>query len=325
MTSALDATSPKSSALSTFSLPHLSLYVLGGGFDLDLPFPETGLVARLGENGRPIDDLATAQVEAGVVQGANDGVTLALALLQRTAEVVAGGPDGADLAARRTTQEHANPSDLDPAQLVLVQITLIEDRRKLLGASFLEDVPVHAQAVVVGELPAEVGGHAADRIPRQKRQASRVAASRGPLDERDDAEDQADGVEQPVGYPHPPRTAGQVPPVGETGDGGPERPQRTEHERGVGRVPHGLVVCDEVETVEDEGCGPGPDGYVSQRGMQRCLEPDAVERVARRNAAGFYGLLHLVLYGVADPVQEGQCLDHALHEGLRHLFRLSSK
>src|SRR5918993_496949 len=81
-------------------LPDLLLDVLRGGFDLDLSISRTGLVARLGEDGRAIDDLAAAQVEAGVVQGADHGTIHAFALIQRTAEVVAGGRDGADVAAR---------------------------------------------------------------------------------------------------------------------------------------------------------------------------------------------------------------------------------
>src|SRR5215211_1373172 len=57
--------------------------------------------------------------------------------------------------------------------------------------------------------------------------------------------------------------------------------------------------------------------------MQRRLEPDAVERVTRRRATRGDGLLHLRLNVLGDVVQEGQCVDHALHEGLCHLFNLS--
>ena len=57
-------------------------------------------------------------------------------------------------------EEHARPSDLDPSHLVLPQLGLVQDGGKVVGAGVLEDVPVNAQAVLVGELAAEVGAHA---------------------------------------------------------------------------------------------------------------------------------------------------------------------
>src|SRR5829696_7079793 len=167
-------------------LSHLLLHVLRGGLDLDSAVAHPGLVARLGEDGRAVYDLAAAQVEAGLVQGTDYGVTLALTLFERPREVVAGGGDGADLAALRAAQEHAYPFDLDPAHPVRRQIPLIEDGGELVGTALLKDVPVYAQPVVVGELPTDVGGHAADGVSRQKGQAPGVPVAHGPEDERDD-------------------------------------------------------------------------------------------------------------------------------------------
>src|SRR5215207_9366458 len=73
-------------------------------------------------------------------------------------------------------------------------------------------------------------------------------------------------------------------------------------------VAHGLLSRRKVETVEDERGGPGSDRHVRHHGMQRRLEPDAVEHVAHRRAAGVDGLLHLGLYGLTDLLQKGQCL-----------------
>ncbi len=51
-----------------------------------------------GEDGRAVYRLSRTEVEARLVPGTDDGVALAVALLQRAAEVVTGGGDGADLA-----------------------------------------------------------------------------------------------------------------------------------------------------------------------------------------------------------------------------------
>src|SRR5215203_3885572 len=149
-------------------LSHLLLHVLRGGLDLDSAVAHPGLVARLGEDGRPVDNLAATEVEAGVVQGTDYGVAFAVARFERAGEVVARGGYGADLAGRRAAQQDPDPFDLDPAQIVLRQLALVQDRNELVGTDFLEDVPVDAQPVVVGEFPTEVGCYAADRVPSQK-------------------------------------------------------------------------------------------------------------------------------------------------------------
>src|SRR5215210_8489622 len=167
-------------------------------------------------------------------------------------------------------------------------------------------------------------GHATNGVPRQKGKAPGVPAPRSTEDERDDAKDEPDGVQKPVGHPHPPRAATQVAPVGEPGNGGCERSQRTENERGVGRMSYGLLPRSNIESIEDERRGPGSHRHVRECRVQRRLEPDSVERVTRRGAARIDSLLHLRLNAIGDVVQKGQCFDHTLHKGLCHLFHLSS-
>src|SRR5215210_613370 len=145
-------------------LSHLLLHVLRGGLDLDSAVAHPRLVARLGEDGRAVDDLAATQVEAGLVQGTDYGVAFAVARFERAGEVVARGGYRVDLAGSRAAQQDSHPFDLDPAQIVLRQLVLAQDGNELIGTGFLEDVPIDAQPEVVGELPTEVGGHAADRV-----------------------------------------------------------------------------------------------------------------------------------------------------------------
>src|SRR5215212_5643347 len=149
-------------------LSHLLLHVLRGGPDLDSAVAHPGLVARLGEDGRTVDNLAAAKVEAGLVEGTDHGIAFTVARFERTGEVVARGGYGADLAGSRATQQDAYPIDLDPAQIVLRQLAFVQDGNELIGTAFLEDVPVDPQPVVVGEFPTEVGGHAIDGVTRQK-------------------------------------------------------------------------------------------------------------------------------------------------------------
>src|SRR5215208_7061866 len=304
-------------------LPDLLLNVLRGGLDFDSAVAHPGLVARLGKDSRAVDNLAATQVEAGVVQVTDYGVALAVARFERAGEVVTRGGYGADLPGRRATKQDPHPFDLDPAQVVLRQLALTEEGNKLIGPGFLEDVPVHPQPVVVGEFSTEMGGHATDGVPRQKGQAPGIPAPRSPEDERDDAKDEPDRVQKPVRHSHPPRSSTQVPPVGEAGHGGSERSQRPEDMRGVGRVPYGLLPGNNVESIEDERRSPTSHRYVREGRVQRRLEPDAVEHIARRRAARVDELLHLRLNVLGDVVQEGQCFDHALHKGLCHLFNLS--
>src|SRR5918997_591236 len=114
-----------------------------------------------------------------------------------------------------------------------------------------------------------------------------------------------DRLKTPAPPPPPPPPATQVPPVGEPGQGGPKRSQRSEGERGVGRVPYGLLPRSDVESVEDERRGPGSDRHVRKDRVQWRLEPYAVEHVARRRTARGDSLLHLRLNVLGDIVQEG--------------------
>ena len=90
----------------------------------------------MGEDGRPIDYLATTQVEAGVVQGTDYGVALSVARFERAGEVVTRGGYGADLAGRRAAQQDPHPFDLDPAQIVLRQLALVQDGNELIWTGF---------------------------------------------------------------------------------------------------------------------------------------------------------------------------------------------
>ena len=127
-----------------------------------------------------------------------------------------------------------------------------------------------------------------------------------------------------VGHAHPPRPAAEVPPVGEPGHGGAERPQRTRtaSEASAAWRTAFLPVA-RSRPSKTSAAVQDPIGTSVMHGVQRRLEPDAIEHVARRRPARVDRLLHLGLDGIGDLVQERQCLDHALHEGLRHLFRLS--
>src|SRR5215216_960522 len=173
---------------------------------------------------------------------------------------------------------------------------------------------------MVRELSTEVGSQAADGIPGQKGQASGVPAPSSSENERCDAEDEPYRVQKRVRYPHPPRPAAQVAPVGEPGHGSPECSHHPERERSVGRVSHGPGVCREVQPVEGGCCGPGAYGYVRERRVQRRLEPDTIQYIARRRPACLDGILHLRLDTFSDPVQKGQGVDHALHERLWHVL-----
>src|ERR671911_1821479 len=168
-----------------------------------------------------------------------------------------------------------------------------------------------------------MGGHATNGVPRHKSQTPGVPAPRSSEDERDDAKDEPDRVQKRVRHAHPPRPSTQVPPVRESGHGGPERSQRPEDERGVGRVSYGLLPGSNVESVEDERRRPGSNRHVRKGRVQWRLEPYAVEHVTRRRAARGDDLLHLRLNLIGNVVQEGQCFDHALHKGFCHLFNLS--
>src|SRR5215211_5377053 len=125
-------------------LSDLLLNVLCGGFDLDSAVAHPGLVARLGEDGRAIDYFAATQVEAGAVQGTDYGVALAVACFERAGEVVTRGGYGADLTGSRATKQDSHPFDLDPVQVVLRQLALVQNGNELIRTGFLKDVPVHA-------------------------------------------------------------------------------------------------------------------------------------------------------------------------------------
>src|SRR5215211_8507636 len=136
------------------------------GPDLDPVVAHPGLVAGLGEDGRAVDDPAAAQVEARAVPRADHGVPLALALLERSAVVAADAGDRAHLAARGAAEQYSRSVYLDPARAVLRQLRLVHYRHELPGAAPFEGVAVDAQAIVVRELAPEVGGRAADGVPR---------------------------------------------------------------------------------------------------------------------------------------------------------------
>src|SRR5215208_6189152 len=102
-------------------LPDLLLNVLRGGLDLDSSVAHPGLVARLGADGRAVDNLAATQVEAGVVKGTDYGVAFAFARFGRAGEVVARGGCRGGPARGRTAKKDANPFNLDAAKIVLRQ------------------------------------------------------------------------------------------------------------------------------------------------------------------------------------------------------------
>src|SRR5918993_5898945 len=186
---------------------HLALL---GGSDLYPAVAYPGLVAGLGEDGRTVYGLAATQVEARVVPGTDHGVTLAVALLKRPPEVAADAGDCADLATQGAAEQDRCPISFDPAHAVLRQLSFVQNRGELIGTASLEDVPVNAEAVMVGELPADVGGQTADGVPGQETQTPGVPAPGGSQNERGDDEDERNRVQEPVRHAHSPGPAAQV-------------------------------------------------------------------------------------------------------------------
>src|ERR671916_923166 len=220
-------------------LSNLFLDVLLGGFDLDPAAAHPGLVAGLGEDGWAVDNLAAAQIEARPMPGADHGIALAVPLLEGSAEVTADAGDGTDLATGGAAEQDLGPVRRDATQAVLQQLLLVQNRHESVGAARLEDVPVDAQPVMVGELAPDVRSKAAEGVPGQESQTPCVPAPRGPEDERSHTQDERDRVEKPVRHAHPSRPAAQVAPVREPGRRRGESAQYPHRYRGIGRVLHG--------------------------------------------------------------------------------------
>src|SRR5919202_565545 len=125
------------------ALLHPLLDVLRFGLDLDLAVAHPGLVDRLGEDCRTVDDPAAAQLEARLVPGTDHGVAFAVALLKWSAEMPADARDGADRTPRGAAEQDLGPVGRDAAHAVLREVFFVENRHELVWAGVLHDVPVH--------------------------------------------------------------------------------------------------------------------------------------------------------------------------------------
>jgi hypothetical protein len=208
------------------------------------------------------------------VPRADDGVAVALALVERPAEVRARRRDRADAAGPlRARDDHGLPVDLDAAEHAVRELRLVQ-HRLVVPASALPRRPVHAHAEAERELAPEMGGEDRAEVRDAGEHAPEPPVAAPPRREGADVQRQPRRVEQCVHHAELLRLSLQVAPVVQPrercGDGG----EHAHRQRAVGRL--------RADDVEQRGRGPRAERHVGERRVERRAEPDAVEQVAHR-------------------------------------------
>src|SRR5437588_4115326 len=166
-----------------------------GGSDLDLAGADARLVARLRIDRRPAAHLARAEVEAGAVPWAGDDVAVALAVVQRAAEVRARRCYRAHLAALLGARDDDRFAlELYADELAAVEVALVAHRRVPV-ARVLERRPVDADSEPEREMPAEMCREERAGVGDTREHAAEAAVPVLPRGERGDVQREAHRVE----------------------------------------------------------------------------------------------------------------------------------
>ena len=246
-------------------------YAAAGALTSTTPPLRPHLPARLRVGGGPALHAAVGEPEDGAVQRADDAAVLDLALVERPAAVRAAVGERVHLALP-ARDDDPDAVHLGVARLALGQVGLAQHGRPLVRA-LLEHRLVDADALRVGEVPAEVAAQA--RARSRPRAPNSLPDAREPrLRATSEAPKSASAATFDGGVHEPDAAHGvagrlAVGPVAPAGERGGQRRDDAELDQavrgGAGRLP--------AQPVEQDRARPGADRQVGEERMQRVAEP----------------------------------------------------